>query len=165
MGPSPDGCACTRDRQPLTLCRFAVDILWFTLYADPAYEGSNNLFGFPTTAAADPIGFVGVTALDPTTVVIRLKHPYVGMLAALADGVESCLPKALFGTMTPAEIAQSPENFWPTVTSGPFKMKERVGHDHLSVVRNPDYYQGPEKPYLDQITFKLLGGRTRPRPP
>lgn len=28
--------------------------------------------------------------------------------------------------------------------------------DHLTVVRNPNYYQGPDKPYLDQVTFKII---------
>lgn len=137
------------DGSPLTAadCAFS-----FNLYADPAYGAA----GFPTTAPNDPIGFASATAPDSTTVVIQLKHPFVAMPAVLADGADSCLPREVFGSIKPADISQSPENFQPTVVSGPFTLKERVAGDHVTVVRNLHYYQGPQRPYLDQITFKVF---------
>lgn len=140
------------DGSPLTAedCAFS-----FNLYADPAY-GAN---GFPTTDPADPFGFASATAPDSTTVVLTIKHPYAGLLTLLADGAGTCLPRTVFGATKPAAIARSPENFRPTVTSGPFTIQERVAGDHITVARNPHYYQGPDKPYLDQITFKLLADK------
>ncbi len=86
------------DGSPLTAedCAFS-----FNLYANPAYtvdDGSPT--GFPTTDPADPIGFESATALDTTTVVLKLKHPYVTMSAMLADGVGTCLPRKVFAGMT-----------------------------------------------------------------
>lgn len=120
------------DGTPLTAddCVFT-----FTLYLDPT-------FGSP------------LPATDPTTFVLKLKQPYVGMVAGLEGGINSCLPKEVFGGMTAAQIASSSENERPSVVSGPFMIKERVVGDHVTMVRNPYYYQGPGKPYLDQITFK-----------
>ena len=139
------------DGTPLTAadCAFS-----FNVFANPAY-GAN---GFPTTDPADPIGFEDATVVDNQTVVLKIKHPYAGMLSLLADGFSTCLPKKVFETTNPADIGKTAQHLQATVTSGPFTIKERVAGDHITVVRNPYYYQGPDKPYLDQITFKLLTG-------
>jgi peptide/nickel transport system substrate-binding protein len=36
-------------------------------------------------------------------------------------------------------------------------VKEHVVNDHLTLVRNPYYYQGLDKPYLDQVTYANVG--------
>jgi ABC-type transport system substrate-binding protein len=41
-----------------------------------------------------------------------------------------------------------------SVGTGPFMVKEWVKGDHLTVVRNPHYWDSP-RPYLDQIEFKV----------
>lgn len=141
------------DGTPLTAddCVFS-----YNLYADPAYTSSaGGPTGFPTTDPADPIGFVSAMKVDATTFVLRLKHPWVLMSAVLVDGVGTCLPKEEFSGMSAADVITSPQDFWPKVVSGPFTIAERVKGNHMTVVRNPYYYQGPEKPYLDQITFEF----------
>ncbi len=40
------------------------------------------------------------------------------------------------------------------VGTGPFTVKEWVKGDHLTLQRNPNYWDSP-RPYLDQITFKV----------
>ncbi|MER7005477.1 ABC transporter substrate-binding protein [Dactylosporangium sp. NPDC000555] len=49
-----------------------------------------------------------------------------------------------------ARYGTSPET---TVGAGPFVLKEAVPGDHLTLVRNPRYWDAP-RPYLDEITVK-----------
>ena len=137
------------DGSPLT----ADDVAFsYQLYANPLF---GNTFGLPTSAANDPIGVASVTATDSLTVVIKLRHPDVSFIAALADGASGPIPKETFGNVAPADVAKSPQNFKPTVVSGPFMISDRVQGDHITVVRNPNYYQAG-KPYLNQVTFKII---------
>jgi len=137
------------DGSPIT----ADDVAFsFNLYGNPDFA---NTFGFPTTAADDPIGFGGATKVDDSTVKLAFKHPFVASISILADGVGSVVPMKVFQSVKVADIAKSPENFKPSVTSGPFKVSERVQGDHLTLVPNPNYYQ-PGKPYLGQLTYKII---------
>lgn len=45
------------------------------------------------------------------------------------------------------------------VGAGPFMLPEGgwVKGDHLTLVKNPTYWQGPAKPFLDSITFRFEG--------
>jgi peptide/nickel transport system substrate-binding protein len=78
----------------------------------------------------------------------------------LADGASSVIPKKVFGSVKVADIAKSPENFEPTVTSGPFKLHDRVQGDHLTLKPNPNYYQAG-KPVLGQLTFKIIQDQSK----
>lgn len=138
------------DGSPLTAADVAFSL---NTYADPHY---GNTVAFPLHDPSDPIDPLGAIALDPTTVQLTLAHPTATMLAHLNDGFQGPIPRAVFGTMKPGDIPKSRENFLPTVVSGPFMVKDHVQGDHLTVVRNPYYYQGPNKPYLDKITFKFF---------
>jgi peptide/nickel transport system substrate-binding protein len=135
---------------PLTAADVAFSL---NLYADPHF-GCNC--AFPKHDRSDPTNFLGATALDASTVRFTLAHPNIFLLEILADGVAGPLPQKVFGAILPGDISGSAEGFFPRVVSGPFEMKDHVRGDHLTVVRNPHYYQGPDKPYLDQITFRFL---------
>jgi ABC-type transport system substrate-binding protein len=52
-------------------------------------------------------------------------------------------------------LSQCGQNCDRTVVgTGPFTVKEWVKGDHLTLQRNPNYWDSP-RPYLDQITFKV----------
>src|SRR5258706_2160249 len=137
------------DGSPIT----ADDVAFsFKLYGKPDFA---NTLGFPTTAADDPIGFVGATKVDDSTVKLSFKNPFVASISTLADGASSVVPMKVFQSVKAADIAKSPENFKPSVTSGPFKVSDRIQGDHLTLVPNPNYYQ-PGKPYLGQLTYKII---------
>ncbi len=125
----------------------------FQLYGNPAFA---NTFGFPTTDPTDPIGLASVNKVDSQTFTITLKNPTVTLNAIIADGAGSIIPKKVFGSMDPASIAKSTESFKPTVVSGPFMVQDRTQGDAIKLVKNPNYYQGPDKPYLDGITYKII---------
>ncbi len=120
----------------------------------------NSAFG-AKTQAGEFAEIANVTSPDPQTVVITLsKTDVIFATLALTDPLSFApLPKSVFGSMDPATIAKSPQNFQPTVTSGPFTVSDRAKSDHITVVRNPNYYQSG-KPYLDKVTFKIITDQT-----
>jgi peptide/nickel transport system substrate-binding protein len=137
------------DGQPLT----ADDVVFtMTLWNTPAYGAKSDTVGLPY------IDWSTLKAVNATTVTFSMKKVFVPLInAQLADEALAPMPKHIFGSMDPSTILRSPENFQPTVASGPFMVKERVKGDHISVVRNPNYYQADQGlPYLDGINFKII---------
>jgi peptide/nickel transport system substrate-binding protein len=120
----------------------------FNLFKNPAFGAKS---GFQGSEIAS------VTATDPTTVQVKLTKLDVTFLAiSLTDPLGFApLPKSVYGSMDPASILKSDNNFWPKVTSGPFKISDRVQADHINTVRNDNYYQAG-KPYLDGVNFKII---------
>lgn len=137
------------DGQPLT----ADDVVFtLNLWNTPAYGAITDTAGLPF------IDFSTLRATDATTVTFAMKQAYVPLLAQqLTDPALAPMPKHVFGAMAPASILKSAQNFQPTVVSGPFQLSERVRGDHITVVRNPNYYQAAQGlPYLDQIVFEII---------
>ena len=130
------------DGQPLTSDDVAFAI---KVYSDPTYCDKQ---GFPATEISS------VDTPDASTVIIHLNKVDVAFLTlALTDPlVFTPLPKHTYQNTAPADIAKV---FTPTVTSGPFTVSDHVKGDHLTVVRNKNYYQAG-KPYLDGVTFKFF---------
>ena len=111
---------------------------------------------------------VSVTAPDPATVVFTLKTPQSNFLLA------STL--AVFGIQSPAALTAGKADTTPLtnnkyaqgtlaagqdmVGTGPFMFKEWVVKDHVTVVKNPNYWDAPNAAHLDQITFKPIGDST-----
>jgi peptide/nickel transport system substrate-binding protein len=133
-----DGSALTSDDVVFTL----------NLEMNPAYG---------TKSALDTANIASVANPDPSTVVITLKKSEPPFLAlGLVDpGGFNPMPKAVYGSMAPADVAKV---FTPLVTSGPFKFKSEADHvkgDHITLVKNDNYFNAP-KPYLDSVTFKII---------
>lgn len=91
-----------------------------------------------------------VTITDPMTVTIDLLAPN-GVLDYSMAGYWVVSPSQV------KDVANSPKN---PIGTGPFKFKEWVVNDHVTVVKNPDYWlkapDGQAYPYLDEITFKPI---------
>jgi peptide/nickel transport system substrate-binding protein len=92
----------------------------------------------------DPINF---KALDKYTVQAILPKPFAPFL--VRSGM-SIIPKHILEgkDINTADFNRSP------VGTGPFKFKEWVTGDHITVARNLDYYLG--KPRLAEIIFKII---------
>ncbi|HEX8036740.1 MAG TPA: peptide ABC transporter substrate-binding protein [Ktedonobacterales bacterium] len=135
------------DGQPLT-----ADDVAFTIntFANPDF----GAVGFPTTEG------ISATATDSTTVTVTLTTPDVTLVALLADPVAAPMPKHVFGSMKAADMTKSNENNAPSVSSGPFVVSDRKQGDSITVKKNRNFYMGPDKPYLDGITFKMIGDTT-----
>ncbi len=120
-----------------------------------------RLWTNPKFPAASTIGFNLITSTDISsdnlTITFHLKQGFSPFLAIWTDGLEAPLPAHHFMGIAPDKIVTSPDNLNPSVTSGPFMMKESKPGDHYTVVRNPSYYLASQGlPYLDSVVFRIV---------
>ena len=78
---------------------------------------------------------VGVEAPDPATLVYRLEYPAPYLLQNLASNVASPVPRAQIEKN--GRLWTRPENI---VTNGPFKLVEWIPNDHVTLVKNPNFF-------------------------
>jgi peptide/nickel transport system substrate-binding protein len=86
-----------------------------------------------------------VEKVDDYTVAINLKQPYPPLLAQLADRAGLMASPAAAKTYG-QDVGSHP------VGTGPFKFKEWVRGNHISLVRNEDFWVKGQ-PYLDGVNF------------
>ena len=107
-----------------------------------------------------------VAAPDASTVAVTLKAPNSAFLVQMTlTPFAISSPKAL--TDGNASAADFKDNAYATggptamTGTGPFMFKEWVPGDHVTLVKNPDYWNAAAGgPYLDQITFKPITDTT-----
>jgi len=96
------------------------------------------------------LGTLGLKALDDYTFQVTLSEPdpafiWLASMPAAAPVREDLVKKS------GDKWSASPDTL---VTNGPFKVSEMVANDHITAVRNPNYW-GP-KPTLTMITFAVV---------
>jgi peptide/nickel transport system substrate-binding protein len=96
----------------------------------------------------------GITS-DGNTITVTLQNPFCPALTQI--GNLAVLPRSVFGKyLDPNDASKNlddaPENNAPTVTSGAFTFKEWVPNDHVTLVRNDNYWQ---KANIDQWVHKV----------
>ncbi len=101
------------------------------------------------------LGWDQVTSVDTPddyTVVYKFKS----IDAPFLDRVSftGILPQHVLGGLDGAAINKH-QWFRAPMGTGPFKFKEWVSGDHLTLVKNPDYFKKGQ-PYLDQIVYKIV---------
>jgi len=109
-----------------------------------------------------------VTAPDEQTAVITLKTPQSNfeLASTLAVfGIESPTAlKAGNADQTPISSNKYAQGQLPQgqdmVGTGPFIFKEWVLGDHITIVKNPNYWDAANAALLDQVTFKPFGDST-----
>jgi peptide/nickel transport system substrate-binding protein len=88
-----------------------------------------------------------VEALDKYTVKLNMSQPDGSVIGYLAWNIYSHIaPDGLYDRTDPRSSADG---------TGPYKITEFVPNDHVTLVRNPNYWQSG-MPYLDGITFKVM---------
>jgi peptide/nickel transport system substrate-binding protein len=104
---------------------------------------------------------VAVEVLDASTIRFKLRSPSPTLLPSLVDRA---------GMMVSRKAVDSAgENFTRNAFkagTGPFVLTEAVKDDHVTIVRNPNWWgrasDGGALPYLDQVIFKpILDGDVR----
>jgi peptide/nickel transport system substrate-binding protein len=108
---------------------------------------------FATSARKSEISRISeVDVTDPSTVTLKLKQPFAPLTAQLADRSGM--------VMSPTALASEGANFGThPVCVGPFKFSERVAQDHITVVKDPNYYDASHV-YLDKIVYKIIADPT-----
>jgi peptide/nickel transport system substrate-binding protein len=113
----------------------------------------------PDTKSKTAIGQMGpfkqAVVVDEFTVRAEFTGPYAPFLDSVSQSY--CSP------ISPTAVQKYGADFAHNlVGTGPFKLKEWVENDHVTLEKNPDYnwapkifgHQGPA--YLDQIVFKII---------
>jgi peptide/nickel transport system substrate-binding protein len=86
------------------------------------------------------------------TVVIHLKKPYSPFMEILTAHDGCIMPKHIYEGK---DIMTHPRNIKDPIGSGPFKFAEWVKGDHITLVRNENYFK-KGRPFLDRIIFKII---------
>ena len=96
-----------------------------------------------------------VVAQDASHVVFNLKKPFSPLLATLSDRSGMMLSPTAVKKLG-ANLANAPTN----AGSGPFMFSQWVKSDHLTLTRNPHYWQKDSKgvalPYLASIRYRPI---------
>ena len=102
----------------------------------------------PSARRSEIAPIVSVTPLDDTTVRMTLDRPFSPLLYVFTDRA---------GTMVSPTAAQRTEVDFALhpVGTGPFSLLENVPHDHITLQRNPDYWE-KGVPHVDRIVFRTL---------
>ena len=91
------------------------------------------------------LGVTKVEATDPETVVITTETATPLLLAAYVP----ILPKHIWEKLDWSDPTKNPEIMAPSVSSGPFKLKEWKKDNFATFVANDSYYRG--RPNFDEI--------------
>lgn len=127
----------------------------------PALQDYSYYAGAVFGGYGNTSNIASVDVVDPSTVTITLKQPNSSFLlaqtltvfaissptalrAGKADNSETDVSKIPYAQGGPPAM----------VGTGPFKFKEWVVGDHVTVERNPDYWNKDAVPYLDAIVFR-----------
>jgi peptide/nickel transport system substrate-binding protein len=99
-----------------------------------------------------PLEEPAITTPDDRTVVLHFKEPYAAVARSfMAANVNWIASRTAFEKMGEREFKQNP------VGAGPFKVVSNRPSAELVVERNPRYFR-KDRPYLDKVTFKSIGG-------
>jgi ABC-type transport system substrate-binding protein len=111
---------------------------------------------------------VSVDAPNDTTVIFHFKQPqsnFVFSQSLMVFGIQS--PTALQkgdADATPLSSNKYAQGELPQgqdmVGTGPFMFKEWVPKDHITLVKNPDYWDPATAAHVDEIVFKPIGDST-----
>jgi peptide/nickel transport system substrate-binding protein len=113
----------------------AEDVKWTIDYVMDPETGS------PHASVLEQVDSVEV--VDPLTVHFNLKAPWPALPQILTN------IQIYSQTATPESIAEQPNG------TGPFMWEEWVPGDHITLVKNPNYWI-PGQPYLDAIEFRPI---------
>jgi peptide/nickel transport system substrate-binding protein len=103
---------------------------------------------FPSARRSEISPVSNVTAVDPTTVQVSLERPYSPLLYVLTD-------RAGMMVSPPAAQKEGLNYALHPVGTGPFSFVEKIPSDHITLQRNPDYWEKGQ-PHLERIVFRTI---------
>ncbi|HEY5238627.1 MAG TPA: peptide ABC transporter substrate-binding protein [Rhizomicrobium sp.] len=143
---SPDGLTWTfhmrphlwSDGQPVTAADFVT--AWRRL-VDPKTPApyAYNMWLIKNAEAIDsgkmPVSSLGVKAVDDRTLVVQLEHPAAYLPELLMHQTAYPIPRHLY--LKIGDAWSLPQNY---VDNGPYNVKEWIPGDHVTLVKNPRFY-------------------------
>jgi ABC-type transport system substrate-binding protein len=101
------------------------------------------------------------TANGTSEVVIKLNHPYTPFLlsqtlSTFAINSPAALKAGDADNPDPTKAAYGTGGTGAMTGTGPFKFKEWVVGDHVTIVKNPDYWNKSDVAHLDAVTFRKI---------
>lgn len=129
--------------------------------ADAVVFNINRILTTPSSPRLSEISTVkDVVAVDASHVKFDLKAAFAPLLLTLTDRAGMMLSPTAVQQLGATTLATAPTN----AGSGPFMFKEWVKGDHLTIVRNPHYWQkdsqGVALPYLSSVTYHPITDST-----
>lgn len=118
--------------------------------ADVAFSFTEMIPSFQAFGKINFSVVSGIETPDEHTVVFTLSYPFAPFLKLLNGIHAPILPAHVYQGTDPN---QNPNSTDPQVTGGPFMFKEWVKGDHITLVKNPDFF---EPTNLDELTYKFL---------
>ncbi|MCM8749546.1 peptide-binding protein [Thermomicrobiaceae bacterium CFH 74404] len=118
----------------------------------------NEATGSPRTAEMTE-RIKTVEVVDERTVRFTLNFPVAPFL--VEQMVYGIVPQHVLQDVDPAQLAQDPFSTGQkgrTIGTGPFMFEEWVKDDHITLVKNPNYWEG--EPNLDQYIWKVVPDAT-----
>jgi peptide/nickel transport system substrate-binding protein len=98
---------------------------------------------------------LSVSAPDDYTAVFHLSSPYAPLFNYLGTTqYGAILPKHIWEV---GDVLENSHNQEDPIGTGPFLLEEWVLGDHITLVRNPLYFE-EGKPYLDKVIYKIIPG-------
>lgn len=131
------------DGEPLT----ADDVLFsWEIAKSPDNFTANHFFSNrvldPVVVDAQTIRWIYLPGFRDSNYFIRFPTPY---------------PRHLYGALAPSQMAADTNVNRRPLSFGPFKMAEWVSGDHMTLVRNPDYFRAAEElPLMDRLVFRFI---------
>jgi ABC-type oligopeptide transport system substrate-binding subunit len=124
--------------------------------ADPLPGGSlpaalylDDIAGVAAKLAGTAPTVAGITVVDPATIRITLTAPRAGFLAKLTVGPGFVVDRR--------NVEDGGAQWWRRpVGTGPFRLREWLPHESMTLVPNPAHHGGP--PRLAQVTLLLGAG-------
>lgn len=92
--------------------------------------------------------------VDPLTLKVTLKAPNANFDRVVASSL-AFIPSPTALQKDPAGFATKP------VGAGPFVLSEWQRDNQMVFTKNPKYWQGPDKPLLDKVVFKVMSDSTQ----
>ena len=95
-------------------------------------------------------------AVSGKTITVSFSQPSCAALSLM--GAFPILPKSVFGHyLDPNDASKNlddaPENVSPTLAMGPFRFKEWLPNDHITLTRNEHFFLG--RPNLDELVYRV----------
>lgn len=104
-------------------------------------------------ALAELVSVDSISVVDPYTIQIKLKHADASILARLAERPGMMISPTAF-QKAPDKIALTP------VGTGAFKLVEWMKGDHITLQKNPDYWE-KGLPKVDRVILRPIGDGTQ----